>query len=128
MKKPVAFLAIFALLFCIAYAARVAMLEDYPPDIISAAMSAEIPEGLTDGEAEIYRLGFAAGYQDATIPTRGFPSEPVMHYVINKATKKFHDPECRNASNMALDKREDRETTRQQLIDEGFEPCKNCNP
>lgn len=56
------------------------------------------------------------------------PSLSETSYVANKNTKKFHYPSCRSVSDMSEKNRWDITCTRDDLINMGFDPCKNCNP
>lgn len=49
-------------------------------------------------------------------------------YVLNTNTKKFHDPECRSVKTIKEKNRKDYTGTREEIIEMGFVPCKNCNP
>ena len=49
-------------------------------------------------------------------------------YVLNKSSKKFHLPDCSSVNTIAEANREDRETTKGALIDEGYKPCGSCKP
>lgn len=49
-------------------------------------------------------------------------------YVINTNTGKFHYPYCSSVNDMLPKNREDYKGNRQQLVEQGFEPCKRCNP
>ena len=49
-------------------------------------------------------------------------------YVLNTDSKKFHYESCRYASSMSEGNREDRETTRESLVAEGYSPCGTCKP
>lgn len=48
-------------------------------------------------------------------------------FVLNKKTKKFHRPDCSHAQNMKADNREDYTGTRDDLISQGYAPCKSCD-
>lgn len=56
---------------------------------LSAASNAPIPDGLTEREAEIYRQGFADGYNLAI-----HPENDTGHYIVNIKSGKFHFPSC----------------------------------
>ncbi len=57
------------------------------------------------------------------------PDEPeVRDYVLNKNTMKFHDPSCKSAGQIKEKNRVDYTGTREEIIEMGYEPCKNCNP
>lgn len=49
-------------------------------------------------------------------------------YVANKNTKKFHEPSCSSVKDIKSKNRWDFHGTRQELINEGYQPCKRCNP
>ncbi len=51
-----------------------------------------------------------------------------MEYVLNTHTKKFHYPSCSSVSQMKEENRSDFTGSREDLISQGYEPCKNCNP
>ena len=52
-------------------------------------------------------------------------------YILNTSTKKFHRPDCGSVKKMKEESRatssESRES-RESLISQGYEPCKNCRP
>lgn len=49
-------------------------------------------------------------------------------YVLNTNTHKFHNPECKSVKAMKDKNRLDYHGTRDSVIRQGYEPCKNCNP
>ena len=49
-------------------------------------------------------------------------------YVLNKRSHKFHRPECDGVQSMSPSNKEEFTGLRQTLIDEGYSPCKSCNP
>lgn len=49
-------------------------------------------------------------------------------YVLNTNTKKFHLPECESVRQMGENNKEEYEGSRDTLLQEGYEPCKSCNP
>lgn len=49
-------------------------------------------------------------------------------YVLNTNTGKFHRPDCSSVKKMADKNKRTTDKTREELIEEGYEPCKNCNP
>lgn len=52
----------------------------------------------------------------------------VMTYVLNRNSKKFHDPDCSGATEMNPSNRQDYKGTREDLINQGYEPCGRCKP
>lgn len=49
-------------------------------------------------------------------------------YVLNKNTKKFHKPSCSSVSDMAAKNRLDSDSSRDEVIAQGYVPCKRCKP
>lgn len=49
-------------------------------------------------------------------------------YVINRNTMKFHLPSCSSVEKMQEENRENYTGDREQLIENGYEPCGSCNP
>ena len=56
------------------------------------------------------------------------PPEEAQTYILNTNSKKFHLPSCSGAASIKEDNREEYTGTRQALIDQGYDPCKTCNP
>lgn len=52
----------------------------------------------------------------------------VAEYVLNTNSRKFHLPSCSSVGQMSPKNREDIEGTRENLIANGYDPCKRCNP
>lgn len=56
------------------------------------------------------------------------PEEPISSgtgYVLNVKTKKFHYPSC---SYLPTTNRQDTTMSREEIIAQGYDPCKRCNP
>lgn len=53
---------------------------------------------------------------------------PAGDYIINTNTGKFHFPTCPSVSRMNDSNKKEVQESRDQLIAEGYSPCKNCNP
>lgn len=49
-------------------------------------------------------------------------------YILNKRSHKFHRPECDSMQSMSPSNKEEFTGLRQTLIDEGYTPCRSCNP
>jgi len=62
------------------------------------------------------------------------PSQPaqtdsqVREYVLNTNSHKFHYPDCKSVGKMSEKNKLVRTDTREAIIADGYEPCKNCNP
>ena len=49
-------------------------------------------------------------------------------YVLNDNTKKFHKPNCSSVKRMNEENKKEWTGERETLIEQGYEPCGNCNP
>lgn len=49
-------------------------------------------------------------------------------YVLNTNTKKFHRPGCSSVNKMKEKNKKIVEDTRDHIISQGYDPCKNCSP
>ncbi len=49
-------------------------------------------------------------------------------YILNTNTKKFHKPDCSSLSSMKEENKETFTGNRNELTQQGYEACKNCNP
>lgn len=49
-------------------------------------------------------------------------------YIVNKNTKKFHLPDCSSVQRMKEKNRLEVTCTREELLDQGYQPCDNCKP
>ena len=72
----------------------------------------------------------SAPVQEATVPIIQ-PQIPVSSagtYVLNTNSKKFHYPTCSSVGDMSPKNRSDVSMSRDEIIAQGFVPCKRCNP
>lgn len=49
-------------------------------------------------------------------------------YILNTNTKKFHYPNCASVNRMSESNKKSFYGTRDEIIVQGYVPCKNCNP
>lgn len=49
-------------------------------------------------------------------------------YIINVSSRKFHRPGCESVEKMSQKNRQGYNGSREELIEMGYVPCKNCNP
>ena len=54
--------------------------------------------------------------------------EDKKDYVVNTNTKKFHEPTCSSAISTTGNNRKEVTTTREELINQGYEACGKCKP
>lgn len=50
------------------------------------------------------------------------------HYVLNTSSKKFHRPDCSSVTQMKNSNKKEFSGSREELISQGYDPCKRCNP
>lgn len=82
--------------------------EYFDDEDLYDSLESEEPEELTEDSDE----------EDGTTIT----------YVLNTNTKKFHYPDCYSVDQMKDKNKLIEETTREALIERGYDPCGNCNP
>lgn len=49
-------------------------------------------------------------------------------YILNTSTKKFHKPSCSSVGQMNESNKQEYTGSREDLINQGYDPCKRCNP
>ena len=49
-------------------------------------------------------------------------------YIVNTRSGKFHTPDCPGAADISAANRKDYSGTREELIEQGYEPCGTCRP
>lgn len=74
-----------------------------------------------------------SGTQQATVQTESVKetSAPVStgtEYILNTNTKKFHYPSCSSVKQMKASNKKEYTGSRDDLIAQGYDPCKKCNP
>lgn len=72
-----------------------------------------------------YRTGDSE-VEEQTI-SRTIPS-PKQEYVLNTNTHKFHYPDCDSVKAMKDKNKQYIEASREEIIEQGYEPCAVCNP
>ena len=97
--------------------------ESTPGESESPTESGSIPpdsELPTESESD-------AGDRMAPAESTEIP-EGQQRYVVNTNTKKFHLPSCSSVDTMKEENKRVVTCTREELIEEGYAPCKRCNP
>lgn len=49
-------------------------------------------------------------------------------YILNTSSKKFHRPDCSSVTQMKNSNKKEFSGSREELISQGYDPCKRCNP
>ncbi len=74
------------------------------------------------------------GGNSGTTVGRSFPAQVETSvptgttYVVNTNSRKLHDPSCDSVKDMKEKNKMYYESTRDELIQQGYDPCKRCNP
>ena len=102
------------------------------------AYSEGYKDGYDKGYDEGYDNGWNDGFEDGKKEAKSTAPQVAaaafarpaagVDYVVNLNTKKFHYPDCSSVSAMKAKNRMDYTGSRDELIEQGFVPCKNCNP
>lgn len=128
----------------------------FSAEAIVSASAAVPPEEMNETAADIYRLGFAAGFDqalgnnvvytnsdrspfvaypaDGTASARVWQDQPAVPtsapqtYIVNKSSKAFHYPACSGAQAMKESNKIIFFGSRDELIAQGYHPCGNCEP
>lgn len=92
------------------------------------------PKGNTEN-SQTNQANNATGSSDVTNPSNGAGSEEgsatsygSQEYVLNTKSMKFHRPTCSSVNDIADNNKQEATATRDELISEGYSPCKQCNP
>jgi len=74
-------------------------------------------------------ISYADGQSHLNSDENTFHSSAEVHtYILNTNSKKFHSPDCSGVSSISAKNRKEYEGARQSLLDQGYLPCKTCNP
>lgn len=69
-----------------------------------------------------------SGYSNENSGFTGYTNENASSYVVNTSSKKFHKVDCKNADKISDKNKEIVNESRDELIGDGYEPSKCCNP
>lgn len=102
------------------YGTGASMLEEDATPLPDVSGAESAPDAASEG----------AGAREASEKgaTGSDEGKGVAEYVLNTNSRKFHLPSCSSVGQMSAKNREDVEDTRENLIANGYDPCKRCNP
>lgn len=66
--------------------------------------------------------------EESSHKTSGQAARETGQYICNTNTRKFHNPDCSSAKDTKGKNRKETKETREQLIQQGYEPCGRCHP
>lgn len=69
-----------------------------------------------------------SGYSNESSGFTGYTNESASSYVVNTSSKKFHTADCKNADKISDKNKKTVNESRDELIADGYEPSKCCNP
>ena len=69
-----------------------------------------------------------AGVQTEFAKGTSAPVSKGTEYILNTNTKKFHYPSCSSVKQMKASNKKEYTGSRDDLIAQGYDPCKKCNP
>ena len=106
----------------------------HPEDaVLSRLEDAQIPIYRTDWQGDIIassdgkRVSFTVSRNDDVAP-----AEPTQgsqfSYILNTNSHKFHDPHCGAVEDMNPKNKREYTGTREELIEQGYDPCGLCKP
>ena len=90
--------------------------------------TASAPEQLETEKAPLRAAPTAEPEEPEPEETEPNETEPKVTYVANTNTKKFHIPGCSSVTDMKESNKWNFTGTREELIEQGYEPCKRCKP
>ena len=94
---------------------------------VSTDRSASATDVMAPGGSSIQNPPVTSSSSFAPEPDSG-PVRAGADYVINKNTDKFHYPDCHSVDQMKESNKRFYTGTRDDLISQGYSPCKNCDP
>ena len=127
----------------------------FSPEALVASSAAVPPEDMNETALDIYRLGYAAGFDQALgnnvvfssdgsspfiaypvdnsaqVSTRAFllqPTTPPQTYILNRKSKVFHIPVCSGAQAMKDENKVIYVGSKEDVISMGYHACDNCKP
>lgn len=69
-----------------------------------------------------------AAVQTESVKETSVPVSTGTEYILNTNTKKFHYPSCSSVKQMKASNKKEYTGSRDDLIAQGYDPCKKCNP
>ena len=101
-----------------------ALAEDLATENVpETAQETSVADGKQSSENAV-----AAVQEETSAEQDGGHAKEEQDYVLNKNTKKFHYPWCSSADDIKKKNRKDFTGTREEVISQGYVPCKRCNP
>lgn len=117
------------LCFCVyVYNVQPGVIIDYANGESEADPDYLVPSDMVDNNFE-YGSEESSTETDTETDTETITeTDTEITYIVNTNTGKFHYPNCSSVKQMADKNKWERTDTRDDIIADGYVPCKNCNP
>lgn len=73
-------------------------------------------------------IDYATGESRRSSDAKKISDTEEQNFVVNTNTHKFHNPSCSSVKDTKESNKKTLKCPRQELIDQGYEPCQRCNP
>lgn len=84
--------------------------------------------GMSSLQEEVTSVSEQSEVSSAQEPNEGTPIPENETYILNRNSKKFHYPWCSSVAQMKETNKIEYTGARDDVIKQGYEPCKRCNP
>ncbi len=75
-----------------------------------------------------YATGESQLATEQSVPETAPESTEKTSYILNMNNKKFHEPGCSSVKAMSESNKQEYEGTREELLEQGYDPCGRCKP
>lgn len=99
-----------------------------PSDTWKAGESTQKSENNSNNTSNTAPVSNTEPTEESTVNDEASETQNTITYICNTNTKKFHYPSCSSVKQMSEKNKKTVTTTRDELIKQGYEPCKRCNP
>ena len=127
MNTAIALLGFFVL-FMIGFSIEEITTEAVTEQIAVVTTETTTEEITTEATTEEVTTETTTEATTEEITTEATTEAEQYDYVLNTNTHKFHYPSCKSVNQMKDKNKKEFHGTREEVIQQGYEPCKNCNP
>lgn len=100
------------------------------PETTEAPQTTSAPETTEPPQTEAPTEEQTEAAAERSMPTEQTELEQQVQctYILNTNSKKFHYPDCSSVDEMSEKNKKETTATREEIIAQGYVPCKRCNP
>ena len=136
LKTKIRLILFIVLLIIVSVASVIGIMKNTPPKKPDDGRPKTLTVVNDEGETKRMPNFVNSDVQSETEPAASEENDVItgdvepteVTYILNKSKHKFHLPTCSSVAQMAEHNKEEFTGTRDELIAEGYEPCKVCNP